>query len=52
MYRYFRDNLVNPEILTLNYLEILEEEAIGMALPIDSTYFDNYSPLFGDYGFG
>ena len=28
--------LVNPEMLTLNYPEILEE-AIGMAFPIDST---------------
>ena len=48
MYRYFRDNLVNPEMLKLNYSDILEDEAIGMAFPIDSNYFENYSPLYGD----
>ena len=48
MYRYLRDNLVNPEILNLNYPEILEQEAVGMAFPIDSNYFDNYSPLYGE----
>ena len=48
MYRYLRNDLVNPEILQLNYPEILEEEAVGMAFPIDSNYFDNFSPLYGD----
>ena len=48
MYRYLRDNLVNPEVLNLNYPEILEQEAVGMAFPIDSNYFDNYSPLYGE----
>ena len=38
MYHYFRDNLVNPEMLTLNYPEILKEETMG-TFPIDSTYF-------------
>ena len=47
MYRYIRNSLVNPEILKLNYQEILEEEAVGMAFPIDSDYFDKYSPLYG-----
>ena len=31
-----------------NYSDILEDEAIGMAFPIDSNYFENYSPLYGD----
>ena len=49
MYCFIRDNLINPEILKLNYPEILEEEAVGMAFPpIDSTYFEKYSPLYGD----
>ena len=48
MYRYIRNNLVNPEILKLNYQEILEEEAVGMAFPIDLDYFDKYSPLYGE----
>ena len=47
MYRYIRNSLVNPEILKLNYQEILEEKAVGMAFPIDSDYFDKYSPLYG-----
>ena len=48
MYQYFRDNLVNPEMLKLNYSDILVDEAIGIAFPIDSNYFENYSPLYGD----
>ena len=48
MYRFLRDNLVNPEMLKLNYPEILEEEAVGMTFPIDSEYFDKYSPLYGN----
>ena len=46
MYRYIRNSLVNPEILKINYQEILEEEAVGMAFPIDSDYFDKYSSLY------
>ena len=28
--------------------KILESEAIGMPFPVDSEYFDQYSPLYGD----
>ena len=35
-------------MLKLNYPEMLEEEALGMAFPIDPNYFDKYSPLYGD----
>ena len=48
MYRFIRDNLANPEILKVNYQNVLEEEAVGMAFPIDSNYFDQYSPLYGE----
>ena len=48
MYRYLRHDLVNPEILKGNQDKILESEAIGMAFPVDSEYFDQYSPLYGN----
>ena len=48
MYRYLRHDLVNPEILKGNQDEILESKAIGMAFPVDSEYFDQYSPLYGN----
>ena len=37
MYRFIRDNVANPEILKMDYQEILQEEAVGMAFPIDSN---------------
>ena len=50
MYHYLRPDLINPELLCLNQDKILEDEAIGMAFPVDSTYmyFDKYSPLYGN----
>ena len=48
MYRFIRDNLANPEILKVNYQNVLEVEAVCMAFPIDSNYFDQYSPLYGE----
>ena len=48
MYRYLRPDIVNPELLYLNQDTILEYEAMGMAFPVDSTYFDKYSPLYGN----
>ena len=48
MYRYLRSDIVNPELLGLHQDTILEDEAIGMAFPVDSAYFDKYSPLYGD----
>ena len=48
MYRYLRPDIVNPELLNLNQDTILENEALGMAFPVDSTYFDKYSPLYGN----
>ena len=40
--------MANPDILKINYPEALEEEAVGMAFPIDSKFFDQYSPLYGE----
>ena len=48
MYRFLRPDLVHPELLCLNQDTILEDEAMGMAFPVDSTYFDKYSPLYGN----
>jgi len=48
MYRYIKDNIANPEMLKINYPEVLEEETVDMAFSIDSNYFDQYSPLYGD----
>ena len=38
MFRYLRPGIVNPELLGLNQDTILENEALGMAFPVDSTY--------------
>ena len=35
-------------MLKINYQEILQEEAVGMAFPIDSNFFEQYSPLYGE----
>ena len=48
MFRYIRDNVANPEIIKINYTDILEEEAIGMAFPIDFDFFNQNSPLYGE----
>ena len=48
MYRFIRDNVANPEILKIDYQDILHEEAVGMAFPVDSNFFDQYSPLYGE----
>ena len=48
MYRYVRPDLLNSELLELKQDRILEDEAIGMAFPVDSTFFDKYSPLYGN----
>ena len=48
MYRYLRPDIVNPELLDLNQDTILEDDAMGMAFPVDSTYFDKFSPLYGN----
>ena len=48
MYRYLRHDVVNPDILKGSQDKILESEAIGMAFPVDSEYFDQYSPLHGN----
>ena len=48
MYRYIRQDVVNPEILKGNQDKILESEALGMAFPLDSGYFDQYSYLYGN----
>jgi len=48
MYRYLRQDIVNPDMLKLNQDTILENETIGMAFPVDSAYFDQYSPLYGN----
>ena len=41
MYRYIRDHLANPEMLKIDYPEVLEAETVGMAFPIDSNFFKN-----------
>ena len=48
MYRYVKQDIVNPEILKGHPNKILESEALGMAFPLDSGYFDQYSLLYGN----
>ena len=45
LYRYVRQEIVNPEVLKLDQNKILEYEALGLAFPVDSEYFEQYSPL-------
>jgi len=45
LYRYVRQDIVNTEVLKLDHNEILESEALGLAFPVDSEYFEQYSPL-------
>ena len=35
------DNVANVEMVKINYQEILQEEAVGMAFPIDSNFLNN-----------
>ena len=48
IYQYFRPEIVNPEVLKLNEDKILEDEAVGMAFPVDSNYFEQYAAIYGD----
>ena len=48
IYRYFRPDIVNPEVLKLDEDKILEDEAVGMAFPVDSNYFEQYAAIYGD----
>ena len=47
LYWYVRHDIINPEILKIDQGKILECEALGLAFPIDSDYFKQYSPLYG-----
>ena len=46
--RYFRPDIINPEVFKLNEDKILEDEAVGMAFPVDSNYFEQYAAIYGD----
>ena len=48
LYRYVRQEIINPEVLKLDQNKILESEALGLAFPVDSEYFEQYSPLYGE----
>ena len=48
LYRYVRQEIVNPDVLKLDQNKILDSEAIGLAFPVDSEYFEQYSPLYGE----
>ena len=41
MYRFIRDHVANPEVLKIDYQDILQEEAVGMAFPVDSNFFND-----------
>ena len=45
LYRYIRQEIVNLEVLKLDQNKVLESEALGLAFPVDSEYFEQYSPL-------
>ena len=45
LFRYVKPGFINPALLEdqkVPLKDILDEEAIGMAFPVDSSYFDEY----------
>ena len=46
--RYVKPSFINPALLETQHLsleKILEDEAAGMAFPLDAKYFDDYPDL-------
>ena len=49
LFRYVRPGFINPEMLEKQNVALdvlLEDEAVGMAFPVDSRYFDNFPLIF------
>ena len=52
LFRYAKPGFINPELLEHQDIpleDLLEQEALGMAFPVDSRYFDQF-PLIFDEG--
>ena len=53
LFRYAKPAFVNPELLDAQDIpldDLLQDEAIGMAFPVDSRYFDQFPLIFGEGG--
>ncbi len=49
LFRYAKPSFINPELLKRQEIpleDLLEDEAIGMAFPVDSCYFDQFPLIF------
>ncbi len=49
LFRYAKPSFINPELLKCQEIpleDLLEDEAIGMAFPVDSRYFDQFPLIF------
>ena len=51
LFRYARPGFINPELLEHQDIaleDLLEEEALGMAFPVDSRYLDQFPLIFNE----
>ena len=51
LFRYIKPAYVNPSLLddqAITIDKLLEDEAIGMAFPVDATYFDNFPLIYAE----
>lgn len=49
--RYCKPTFINPKLLedqSIPLEKVLEDEAAGMAFPLDANYFDNFPVIWGD----
>ena len=48
LFRYVKPKFINPLLLEKHMLleEVLQDEAVGMAFPVDSKYFDQFPLVF------
>ena len=49
--RYCKPSFINPKLLedqSISLEKVLEDEAAGMAFPLDAKYLDNFPVIWGD----
>ena len=50
-FRYAKPGFINPQLLKdqdISLENLLEDEAVGMAFPVDLCYFDHFPLIFGE----
>ena len=51
LFRYVKPGFINPKLLQdqdISLENLLEDEAVGMAFPVDSCYFNRFPLIFGE----